>query len=138
MVPYTALASPNTANHRPSPNRTARAPTSPTSAPGQAARRPAGASGRTRSSSTSSPKRIANGSTRVTANCAAATIQGWSPIVFASEPDRVSPSATIPSGATTSVSPTSSALAGTNGRVSLSPQASLIAWRKPPIAPLDE
>ena len=75
MVPYTALASPNAENHRLSPNRTAKAPTSATSAPGQAARRPAGDSGRTRSSSTSNPKRIANGSTRVTANCAAATIQ---------------------------------------------------------------
>jgi hypothetical protein len=74
----------------------------------------------------------------VTANCAAPTIHGWSPIVSASEPDRVSPNATIASGATTSVSPTSSALPGTNGRVSLSPHASLTAWRSPPIAPLDE
>jgi hypothetical protein len=137
MVPYTALASPRTENHSVSPNCTARAPTSATSVPGHAARRPPGASGRTRNSSTSSPKKIASGSSRVTANCAAPTIQD----------DRRSCPRASPTGEPQrhdherghhQRESDVDRLAFTNGRVSLLPQASLTACRRPPIAPLEE
>ena len=65
----------------------------------------------------------------MTRNCAKAARIGWSPMALARSPERLRPSATRVTGATTSVRPMSSALPWTSGLGSRDPIATY-SWRE--------